>query len=318
MQPQIKIPTRGFNLPDWLATDPRAPSDTVLEKLRAIGFETIRLPLDPRIVTADFTRHVAGVLATVTTKGFNAILDLHPGGDFTAADAAAAWKVLAPVIADTSTANVYAELLNEPPMDAAAWASLRDDLAGIVRAAAPEHTLIWGPARVQGIWELANAKPLPDPNAIVAVHYYTPMGFTHQCENWDDSPLARIKNLPFPATRDTDQVTTLAASLDTGDRAFLDGEFKRPWTIANIAADFAEAGAWAKGHGVPMMLGEFGVLNFCVDPASRGNWVRAVRQAAEANGLGWASWEADQGFGFIVDRTSPAGFDASMLEALLT
>ena len=48
-----------------------------------------------------------------------------------------------------------------------------------------------------------------------------------------------------------------------------------------------------------MILNEFGVLDFCVDAASRANWLRAVRQAAEANGIGWTYWEAYQGFGFI-------------------
>ena len=65
------------------------------------------------------------------------------------------------------------------------------------------------------------------------------------------------------------------------------------------------------------MLGEFGVLNFAVDPTSRANWIRAVREAAEGVGAGWVYWEADQGFGFIADRQSTDGFDDTMIGALL-
>jgi endoglucanase len=65
------------------------------------------------------------------------------------------------------------------------------------------------------------------------------------------------------------------------------------------------------------MLNEFGVLNFCVDAQSRAAWVRAVREAAEANHIGWTYWELDQGFGFIKSRLSTEGFDAAMMAALL-
>jgi endoglucanase len=64
------------------------------------------------------------------------------------------------------------------------------------------------------------------------------------------------------------------------------------------------------------MLNEFGVLDFCVDAASRQAWTRAVRRAAEAHGISWAWWELDQGFGLIADRTRIEGFDEAMLAAL--
>ena len=41
-----------------------------------------------------------------------------------------------------------------------------------------------------------------------------------------------------------------------------------------------------------------------------------MRKAAEENGVGWAYWELDYGFGFIRDRKSTEGFDRAMIEAL--
>ena len=313
----VKVPTRGFALPDWLAAEPRVPADAVLDALRARGFETIRLPVDPALVTTDFAVNVAEALAMVTGKGFNALLDLHPSGDVDADQVDAAWGILAGVIATTSPDQVYAELLNEPPLDPKQWAQLAFRLIATIRAQAPDHKLIWGPARVQGIWELADQTPPADPNVIASVHYYTPMGFTHQGENWDQSPLARLKNLPFPTTRQSPEVAALAATLDAADLAFLNGEFAGPWTVEHIRNDFADLSKWAKRHKLAVMLGEFGVLNFAVDPISRANWIRAVREAAEGVGAGWVYWEADQGFGFIADRQSTNGFDDTMIGALL-
>ena len=312
----VKVPTRGFNLPDWLAESPRIPAATTLGRLRDLGFETIRLPIDPTLVAPAFLPRIGAAIEQATSLGFNTIVDMHPG----AADSetlVAAWTTLAPLLADSSAGQVYPELCNEPPYEPADFTPLRDRLADIVRTRAPHHTLIWGPARYQGIWELDSTPPLGDGNEIVAVHYYSPMAFTHQCESWGNSPLERIGNLPFPATRADPRVEAVAASLAEADRAVLDEAFLTEWTTAQIEADFAAAGAWSRRNNVPVMLGEFGVLDFCVDPVSRATWIRAVREAAEANAIGWVHWDLDDGFGFISDRGDDASFDHDIIAALL-
>ena len=329
-EPAVKVPTRGFNLPDWLAPNPRVPAERALDLLRGLGFETIRLPVDPEFILNADAAEISGVLQTATSRSFNVIVDMHPGcgldldGDI---DGAAnrvddAWRTMAAIVADTSPEQVFPELLNEPPMDPEVFHPLRDRLAETVRRACPDHTLVWGPARYQGIWELDGSKPLDDDNTIVAVHYYTPMGFTHQCLNWDDSsPLRLIKNLPFPATRKSPEVKALAAEFEAADDQamldYLNGEFEGAWSVGHIDEDFATLAKWSKRHKTPVMLNEFGVLNFCVDATSRATWVRAVREAAEHNQVGWTYWEADQGFGFVSDRGPDASIDQSMIDALL-
>jgi endoglucanase len=330
-------PVRGFNLPGWVdREDGIAPSRPVLEKLSVAGFDTIRLPVaaDPLLGARDaahaMLRRIADALALCQDAGFSTVLDLHPGGRFAAALrespdtgsrlAQETWRGLRDVLAGFPADFVQAELLNEPPMEQAAWLDLRDALAAIVREACPFHGIIWGPARYQGIWELAGVRPLADDHASVAVHYYSPMAFTHQCENWNASTLSRISGLPFPAAADTPAVAALSDKLrKTGDEEALkqvEDTFAQPWTAGRIATDFAGAGAWARQHGCPAILGEFGVLDFCADPASRAAWIRAVREAAEMNGMGWTYWELDQGFGFIKDRRSTEGFDFAIIEAL--
>ncbi|RVD73210.1 MAG: glycoside hydrolase family 5 protein [Mesorhizobium sp.] len=329
------VPSHGFNLPGWFEREGgSAPTPAVLEKLRQTGFETIRLPVNGDLV-ADGNRAALRAIqrgvAELVGLGFAVLVDMHPSGDLRAAferDPASAaervvqaWTALRVVIADLPEDSVYPELLNEPPMERSDWLALREHLAATLRAKCPLHALVWGPARFQGIWEIGDTPPLADDRQIAAIHYYAPMAFTHQCETWDRSPLARLANLPFPATKDSPPVRALVSKLQAaGDEeaaSLLEQELSRPWSEARIASDFAGLGRWSAAQHCPVMLNEFGVLNFCVDADSRARWVRAVRRAAEANQIGWAHWELDQGFGFIANRQSAEGFDSSMIAALL-
>ncbi|RRI00076.1 endoglucanase [Mesorhizobium tamadayense] len=330
-----RVPSRGFNLPGWLDRDDGfAPTRATLEKLRQSGFETIRLPVNGDLVSSGdpaTLRRIQNGIGDLVASGFSVLLYMHPSGELVAAfrndpEAAAeqvlqAWTVLRVVVADLPAQSVYPELLNEPPMERSAWLALRERIAATLRASCPRHTLVWGPARFQGIWEIAGTPPLADDNQIAAVHYYAPMAFTHQCKNWDASPLARIANLPFPASKDTAtvirQLSKLRAAGDEEAVRLVEDELSAPWTEARIAQDFADLGYWSATHGCPVMLNEFGVLNFCVDAESRASWVRAVRKAADANHVAWIYWELDQGFGFIRSRQSVEGFDGSMIAALL-
>lgn len=328
------VPSRGFNLPGWLdRLDGLAPSEAVLEKLRQAGFETARLPVNDTLISAGDTaglRHIHDGVTALLRQGFNVIVDMHPSADLHAAlrddfnigaeRTIRAWTALRDVIADLPARSVYPELLNEPPMGHTAWLPLRDRLAETVRSKCPLHTVIWGPAPSQGIWELGDTPPLADDNQIVAIHFYAPMAFTHQCQTWDRSPLARIANLPFPATRETplvrERIVELRAAGDEQAAAMIEEQLSTPWTKASIASEFARLARWSVTHSCPVILNEFGVLNFCVDAESRTSWVRAVRRGAEANRIGWAYWELDQGFGFIQSRQSTEGFDHAIIAAL--
>ncbi|WP_292416532.1 cellulase family glycosylhydrolase [Mesorhizobium sp.] len=331
----VRVPSRGFNLPGWLDRDGGpAPATATLEKLRQAGFETIRLPVNGDLVSGGHPaalRRIQNGIRDLVGLGFSVLLDMHPSGELVAAfrndpEAAGgqvlrAWTALRTVVADLPAESVYPELLNEPPMERTNWLALREQIAATLRAKCPLHTLVWGPARFQGIWEIVDTPPLADDNQIAAVHYYAPMAFTHQCENWDTSPLARIADLPFPAAKETAAVSQLLSKLRAaGDEEaanLVEDELSAPWTEARIASDFADLARWSAIHDCPVMLNEFGVLNFCVDAESRASWVRAVRKAAETNQVAWTYWELDQGFGFIESRRSVEGFDGSMISALL-
>lgn len=84
---------------------------------------------------------------------------------------------------------------------------------------------------------------------------------------------------------------------------------------AAIEASLDRVRAWADAHGgPPVYVGEFGAYG-TADLASRVRWTRAVREAAEARGFGWAYWEFGAGFG-AYDPAS-AAWRAELLEALV-
>ena len=330
--------SRGINIPDWTKlVDGRAPASSVLLALAERGFNTIRLRVNSDDWVGDASRRrlaaqlVENALDMSVRAGFSVMLEFHADAslrnafvaDLTQAEAdtIAAWTELRQVAASFSPDSVMPELLNEPPLERQHWLPLRDRLAETVRKACPGHTLIWGADSVYGIWETIDCRPLADDNCMVAVHYYTPMGFSHQCADWDNSELALLANLPFPANRRSPEVLALAKKFSsegqTNALALLEQEFSSDWTVDRIEADFTELGDWSRETGTPIVVNEFGVLNSCVDAQSRANWTRAVRQAIEGINAGWAYWELDQGFGLLDDRNSPSRFDASVVAALM-
>lgn len=326
----------GFNLPGWVTrADSTAPSDALLATFRYLGFETIRLPVDPMVITGldgnTAIEQVIDVTQHLHDLGFSVTLDLHPEQDLidlfddnipaAAAQTISAWELLAPAACNLPTQTTFMELLNEPPLPRAPWLDLRQHLAEIVRKTCPDHTIIWGAARYQDIYQTIEYPLLDDPNSVPAVHYYTPIGFTHQCANWSGPDLERVGNLPFPARSTDPEIAALRAELSRESNQsaldFLNQEFEADWTRARIDADFDELGAWSRRNNTRVVLNEFGVLNFCVDPESRINWISKVREAATRNAIGWTYWEFDRGFGFVEDRRDADTIDFEMIAALL-
>lgn len=86
---------------------------------------------------------------------------------------------------------------------------------------------------------------------------------------------------------------------------------------AAIGAAFDLVRDWAAANGnPPVFIGEFGAYQ-AAEMAARARWTRAVREAAEARGFGWAYWEFGSGFGAYdpdADAWRPALLDALLGE----
>jgi hypothetical protein len=68
---------------------------------------------------------------------------------------------------------------------------------------------------------------------------------------------------------------------------------------------------------VPLICNEFGAYREHTDEASRMNWIRDVRTALEADGIGWAMWDYRGGFGVVRKKDNEAAqVDWKVVEAL--
>ena len=329
---RIAALARGFNLPDLVpATAVRPTLPDLLARLRRDGFTHVRLPVRAESVAPAFsgaaTRSAAlddldAALDLLLAHGYVVSVDLHPGGalgplyrgDPAAALGAVieAWSTLAPRLALRPAARVFAELLNEPPTDDVTWRDQAASLAASVRKVLPDTTLLVGAAPFERVDALAAWRPLADRNVVYVCHFYDPMPFTHQGATWEtQGPDRFYAGVPFPAKLSDEAVRRALASLgEAGHREAEDAlatSLARPWTVQAVDEAFAALGRWCGLHGVPAVLNEFGVLRSVAPRSDRLLWLATVRRAAEANGLGWAHWDFDEGFGLVVDGRPDAG-----------
>ena len=335
---RISALARGINLAGQLddATASLMHPDA-LRALRGKGMSHIRLPVPAESIMSRFSdgatiarqlRSAEQRLNEILALGYAVTVDLHPGDEFqklhrtNAAEAMAAleqaWGSLATLIGRLPSGRVFAELLNEPDIDAARWQIEVEQLAGFVRKKLPDTTLIIGPVNWQRADSLPGLRPLDDLNVVYAIHFYDPMAFTHQ-GHWNPSdPLSGIKGLPFPILRSDATVVQLRARLvaEHKDEALkeLDNALAASAAGDIIAGQFKPALQWQRRTRRPVIVNEFGVLKHHAPRASRIAWIASVARFAEANCWGWTHWEFAQGFGLLNDRQM---LDDGVVRALL-
>src|SRR5712692_2922088 len=338
---RLAILARGFNLTGWMSGEtPRRPDQLVLASLRARGFAHIRLPVTAERLLTVFSSHddvvrqlteLDAAVETLIGVGYGVSLDLHPGDRFGRLHVSdprrgfelleTLWRLLARRYAGRSPDRLFFEVLNEPTIAAAVRNEQGPRLVETIRRAAPNHTIIYGPANYQQIGALVDLQPLNDRNIVYAVHFYEPMIFTHQGLDWSNDPLRFLHGVPFPAHLTDPAVLKLIDSLVRSGRdesaVLLRSQLRASWTEDRIAGIVARAGNWAERHRRPVILNEFGVLGWKAAPADRARWIAAVRRAAEAHCIGWTHWDYADGFGFVRRVGNREIPDEEIIDALL-
>nr|WP_321454577.1 cellulase family glycosylhydrolase [uncultured Cohaesibacter sp.] len=331
---------RGFNLPNW---DPDykgfKPDDGLLKVLRQLGFTHIRLPVRAEHFMARFSssQQISSYLEALGKTvhrleglGYVISIDMHPSRPFQSLhkdipdegynSLEEAWDRIAQKAKGWSRKSVYFELLNEPVPPQSVWWAQAQKLATHLNKTDPGRRLIVGPAVFQRVEALANAEPLKGEGLVYAIHYYDPMAFTHQGMSWmPGSSLAIIGHMPFPGDATSEALLKQVAKLkslgkDEAAKGILES-YRQGWNAERIATALGAVGAWSQRNKAPVIVNEFGALTFDVDPHDRVNWLRAVRQGAESNCLGWTHWDFSDGFKMVDPRTTLP--DPLVLDALL-
>lgn len=330
---RIAALSRGFNADGWINGAQSPPPRPLLVALRKAGMSHVRLPVPAEAIMQRFTapgerdrrlQAVDAALKTLLSLGYAVSVDLHPGEQFNALhrqEPAAsiqamkdAWEALAKVIKAYPAGRVFAELLNEPDLEAARWQAEAGELAAFLRKLLPETTLIVGPVNWQRADSLPDFRPLDDPNVVYAIHFYDPMAFTHQA-HWDPAdPLHAIRDLPYPVRADDPAVQKVQQQLADGGRRKSLAILESAMT-GDVGTWLAPTVAWQQRFERPIIINEFGVLKAGAPRDSRLRWLSEVTTYARQHCWGWTHWELAQGFGFVDAVTGKADPDA--LKALL-
>ncbi|TRD12688.1 glycoside hydrolase family 5 protein [Erythrobacter insulae] len=212
------------------------------ERIRAAGFDTIRLPVrwhtksqnePPYTVDAAYIKRVEQVVDWALEADLNVILNSHhfdpiyedPKG--TSAWHGGVWKQIAARFADRPESRLWFELENEPHKnfdDSNLLETLAPALAA-VRATNPTRAVIIGGQEWSGIDSLATLKLPDDANIHPTFHYYSPFDFTHQGASWTGDampPVGRQYGAPGDAKLLEQDVAKLRAYIDrTGHTPFM-------------------------------------------------------------------------------------------------
>lgn len=104
---------------------------------------------------------------------------------------------------------------------------------------------------------------------------------------------------------------------DPANRFELENYWLDHWDGHRIRLLIDEAAAWGKANRVPLICNEFGAYREHTEPQSRMSWIRDVRSALEADGIGWTMWDYRGGFGVVWKQDGQAAkVDPAVVEAL--
>jgi endoglucanase len=278
---------RGINFGNALDAGDSGPElglrERYFDDVRQAGFSTVRLPVKwsahagqsaPYVINPAFLARVDWAVNEALRRDLNVVINVHHYRELNDAPRGhrarflALWAQIAAHYASWSQ-RLYFEMLNEPrgAMTADAWNELFPMALAAVRERNPGRIVIAGPAQMNDIGALPQLTLPVDDRLIVTIHYYAPFEFTHQGAPW---------------LAEASQWLGTTWSDDVGQHA--------------IRNDLTTAVSWAREHGRPLFISEFGSYERA-DMNSRQQWTRRVRLEAERLGLSWCYWEFGTDFG---------------------
>ncbi len=292
---------RGLNTSNWLEAYWLLPNAypevnrytrAKVQALRNAGFQTFRLPViferlgstaAPYALNFNHAAFalVDSMIVWANDYDFTLIIDNHHGLALTNANYAAelprlnaVWAQLTDRYDHLDPDRFLFEIYNEPTNEIsnANWRTVAQSLLATVRMHETQtHSVLVGASSWNAGTNLIAFTPFADPDIIYTFHSYDPYYFTHQGMSWTSAPY--LPQRAFPQT----------------------GE------IAAINQLFAAVKAWGEHYEVPVNLGEFG-CSTQADADSRCNWIQAMMNAINSNGLSYFYWDAispADAFGFF-------------------
>lgn len=226
----------GRPLTDW-------PDGEVFASIRSMGFDFVRLTVDPGpLLASDGAKRqqaldvLAAAVKHVVSNGLKVVFNLHSVEQVPAyglkvisgradSEGVARYRTMVTAVAamlvEIGTDKVALEPFNEPthyPCDASGsddWQRIMADTVRDIRVISRDLTIVATGGCGGSVAGLINLKPgFDDPNLYYSFHMYEPHSFTHQRPDGISATFA--SGLPWPAAGSTPQIVleTLAAQME--------------------------------------------------------------------------------------------------------
>jgi hypothetical protein len=290
-------------------------------QLATAGFRSVRFQIDAR----ELSQEPAGPLnPTALKKLMSAIAD---------ADKAGLAVTLAPTqmgstedmicdfltrfsasVSKTDPDKVFLETDADGLVGSASdWAARESRRIAAIRAALPRHTLLVAYAGPTAVDDIVKSKPLPEKNLVYGFRFFEPEIFTSQCL---EGALIQQRDrlaLPYGLTT-SDAIGLLSGAEDRLKDPVMEYARGR-WNYDAIEKRLRPVGEWARSNRVWIMAESFGVSQK-VSTNDRGSYLKDVRTALSADGIGWCLDEYVGPYGIYAGASGNRQADSGVLSAL--
>ena len=271
--------------------------------IKDAGFTAVRLPIQwvtrmdttaPYTINGEFLKRIDWAIHEALKNKLAIVLDNHLDAQLMKDPAAnrerflSLWKQLSAHYSNQPQ-QVMFEVLAEPHdhLDAV-WNTYFKDALAIIRENNPVRPVVVGPPFYNLAYKLGDLQLPPDDYLILTVHYYNPVQFTMQGEDW------------FPMGKPREWIGTKWTGTEAEKREIVH--------TMEVVAD------WAKKHNRPVFLGEFGAGDHA-DTASKARYFSYIRQQAELHGFSWGVFNFAVNFS-IYDQVAKT-WNEDLLRALI-
>lgn len=312
--------TKAKNYGDFVKTAEVAKREKMFAGIAKAGFKTVRIPIDfgawanyekpYRWENEEGLKAADLFVKWAQDNNLNAIIDLHHV-EFDGSVKGAAvterivwlWREIAARYKRTNPEKVFFELRNEPhDISAEDWREQASEIIKAVRQIAPDHTLIVGFHDWNSRRALVDSKPFEDKNIIYTFHYYDPFIFTHQGATWAGEGLPDLKNVPFPASKDTKIAVPASAKGKWVENQI--NTYREDSKDDKMFADLRAAKDWSEKNKVPIFVGEFGSFTKYAGAEDRCRHAAVVYSALGRLKIPNAWWEWNDSFNMFKPGTT--------------